>query len=137
MPSLAHRAQYAALRGTVSALERLSWTQAGAVGAVLGAIGYRPFGVRRHVVERQLAAAFPAMPHDEVRRVARAAYEHLGRVTIEAALVPTLGPAGVLELFEARSETSFAHYTFGPRSDYARDRVRSSRSRARAHERCG
>lgn len=103
MPSLAHRAQYAALRGTVSALERLSWRRAGDVGAALGALGYRPLGVRRHVVERQLAAAFPAMAADEVRRTARAAYRHLGRVTTEAAIVPALGAERVLELFEEPS----------------------------------
>ena len=103
MPSLAHRAQYAALRGTVRALERLSWRRAGDVGAALGALGYRPLGVRRHVVERQLAAAFPAMAPAEVRRIARAAYEHLGRVTTEAAIVPALGPERVLELFEEPS----------------------------------
>jgi KDO2-lipid IV(A) lauroyltransferase len=103
MPSLAHRTQYAALRGTVTALERLSWRRAGDVGAVLGLLGYRPLGVRRHVVERQLAAAFPEMPADEVRRIARAAYAHLGRVTTEAAIVPALGRDRVLELFEEPS----------------------------------
>ena len=100
MTSLAHRAQFAALRGTVGALERLSWQQAGRVGAALGMLGYRPLGVRRRVVERQLAAAFPALSADEVRRLARAAYAHLGRVTVEAAIVPALGPRGVLALFE-------------------------------------
>jgi KDO2-lipid IV(A) lauroyltransferase len=93
MISLAHRTQYAALRGTVRALQRLSWGRAGDVGALLGTVGYRPLGVRRRVVERQLAAAFPELSPAEVQRTARAAYEHLGRVTIEAALVPSLGPA--------------------------------------------
>jgi KDO2-lipid IV(A) lauroyltransferase len=103
MISLAHRTQYAALRGTVRALQRLSWRRAGDVGALLGTVGYRPLGVRRHVVERQLAAAFPELSPEEVQRTARAAYEHLGRVTIEAALVPSLGSAGVLALFDEPS----------------------------------
>jgi KDO2-lipid IV(A) lauroyltransferase len=103
MISLAHRTQYAALRGTVRALQRLSWGRAGDVGALLGTVGYRPLGVRRRVVERQLAAAFPELSPAEVQRTARAAYEHLGRVTIEAALVPSLGPAGVLALFDEPS----------------------------------
>ena len=100
MPTLAHYAQYAALRGTVGALNRLGWARAGSVGAAIGAFGYRPLGVRRRVVERQIAAAFPTLPRHEVVRIARASYEHLGRVTVEAAVVPALGPAAVLEMFE-------------------------------------
>lgn len=103
MPTLAHYAEYAALRGTVGALHRLGWRNAGAVGAALGAFGYRPLGVRRGVVERQIAAALPELSAGEVQQVARAAYEHLGRVTIEAAILPALGPDNVLGLFEEPS----------------------------------
>jgi Kdo2-lipid IVA lauroyltransferase/acyltransferase len=99
--SLAHRAEYYALRGTVAGLQRLSWRRAGALGARIGALGYRPFGVRRRIVERQVAAAFPELPDSEVRRIARSAYEHLGRITIEAALLPTLGRERILELLES------------------------------------
>jgi KDO2-lipid IV(A) lauroyltransferase len=100
MTSLAHRAEYLALRGAVAALERLPWEGAIGLGARLGALGYRPFGIRRRVVERQVAAAFPEMGEPDVRRIARAAYEHLGRTTIEVALLPGLGREGVLALFE-------------------------------------
>jgi KDO2-lipid IV(A) lauroyltransferase len=100
MANIAHLAEYAALRGTVGALHRLGWRNAGAVGAALGALGYRPLGVRRRVVERQLAAAFPELEPDAVRRLARAAYEHIGRVTIEAAILPALGVDHVLRLFD-------------------------------------
>ena len=100
MTSLAHRAEYFALRGAVAALDRLPWSGALGLGARLGALGYRPFGIRRGVVERQVAAAFPDAGADEVRRIARAAYEHLGRTTIEVALLPGLGREGVLALFE-------------------------------------
>jgi KDO2-lipid IV(A) lauroyltransferase len=103
VPTISHYAQYAALRGTVGALNQLGWARAGAVGAAIGAVGYRPLGVRRRVVERQIAAAFPELDPAGVHRIARAAYRHLGRVTIEAAVVPALGPAAVLELFEEPS----------------------------------
>ena len=100
MPSLAHRAEYAALRGAVALLDRLPWSAALGFGARLGALGYRPFAIRRRVVERQVAAAMPELDEREVRRIARGAYEHLGRTTIEVALLPGLGPEGVLALFE-------------------------------------
>lgn len=63
-------------------------------------MGYRPLGIRKKVAERQIAAAFPGMPAGEVRRIARASFEHLGRSTIETALLPTLGEHGVLGLVE-------------------------------------
>jgi KDO2-lipid IV(A) lauroyltransferase len=98
--SLAHRAEYYALRGTVAGLQRLSWERAGALGARIGALGYRPLGIRRRVVERQVAAAFPELGESEVRRIARGTYEHLGRTTIEAALLPALGRERILGLLE-------------------------------------
>ena len=99
-PTLAHRAEFAAVRTAVRALDSLGWRRAGDVGARLGALAYRPLGVRRGVVERQIAAAFPERSRAEVQRLARAAYEHLGRASIEAAVVPSMGPGRVLELFE-------------------------------------
>lgn len=98
--TFAHYAEYAALRGALAALAALSFERAGAVGERLGALGYRPFGIRRAVVERQIAAAFPEYGPDEVTRVARASYAHLGRTTVEAAVLSTYGREQVLSLFE-------------------------------------
>ncbi|MDF1503083.1 lysophospholipid acyltransferase family protein [Roseisolibacter sp. H3M3-2] len=98
--TLAHRLEYAALRTALGGLGALSWDRATAVGAWLGRTGYAPLGIRRGVVERQIAAAFPEFDADRVRAVARASYESLGRTTLEAALVPRLGRQGVLDLFE-------------------------------------
>ena len=58
-PTFAHRLEFGALRAAVGALGALPWNVATAIGARLGALGYRPFGIRRRIVERQLAAAFP------------------------------------------------------------------------------
>ena len=99
-PTLAHRAEYTAVRALVGVLGALDWRSAGNVGARIGALGYRPLGIRRRVVERQIAAAFPEKSDDDVRRIARAAYEHLGRASIEAAILPNRGPSAVLDLFE-------------------------------------
>jgi KDO2-lipid IV(A) lauroyltransferase len=99
-PSFAHRAEYAAIRGAVAAMERLSFRRAGAIGERLGRLGYRPLGIRRAVVERQLAAALPALTPAEVERIARAAYANLGRTSVETAILPSYSSADIVALFE-------------------------------------
>ena len=96
---LRHRVQFAALRAAIGGLGALSWERATAVGEWLGRIGYTRLGIRRGVVERQIAAALPELSPERVREIARASYESLGRTTIEAALLPKLGRQGVLDLF--------------------------------------
>lgn len=100
VPSLAHRVEYGALRALIGTLGALRWERAVRAGARLGALGYRPFGIRRGVVERQIAAALPELAPPEVRRIARGAFEHLGRVTVETALLSRLDRDEVLALFE-------------------------------------
>lgn len=99
-PNLRHRVQYGAMRAVLGALDLLDWDKAAALGERIGALGYKPLGVRRDVVERQIAAAFPGLDHEEVLRIARQSYEHLGRTTIETALLGRLGNRAVLDLFE-------------------------------------
>jgi KDO2-lipid IV(A) lauroyltransferase len=96
--SLAHRLEYVGLRTAVAALSALRWRRASSLGGALGRLGYAPFGVRRRVVERQIAAAFPEWNAEHVTRVARGAYDHLGRVAVETALMPSLGRSGVRDL---------------------------------------
>ncbi|MFN2565863.1 MAG: lysophospholipid acyltransferase family protein [Gemmatimonadaceae bacterium] len=95
-----HYAEYLALRATLAVMRRLGIRRAGAVGAEVATFGYRPLGIRRDVVIRQLTTAFPDLDAAAVERIARAAYAHLGRVVVEAALLPLHGPERVLELFE-------------------------------------
>jgi Kdo2-lipid IVA lauroyltransferase/acyltransferase len=99
-PSFAHRAEYAAIRGAVAAMERLSFQRAGAIGGRIGRLGYRPLGIRRTVVERQLAAAFPEHDPSEVERIARAAYANLGRTSVETAILPSYSAGQIIDLFE-------------------------------------
>ena len=96
--SVAHTAEYLALRGTVATLNALPWLRAGQLGAGIGTLGYRPLGIRRDVVESQLRAAFPALDDDEILRIARASYAHLGRTAIETALLPSLRGTAILDL---------------------------------------
>lgn len=94
-----HRAQFAALRAALGGLGAVSWERAARVGAALGRAGFRPLGIRREVVEQQLADCFPEFTAERVRAVAEASYASLGRTTVEAALLPRLGREGVLRLF--------------------------------------
>jgi KDO2-lipid IV(A) lauroyltransferase len=96
--SLAHRLEYAGLRTAVTALSALRWRRASSLGGALGRLGYAPLAVRRRIVERQIAAAFPDWDEERVGHVARAAYDHLGRLAVETALMPTLGQSGVRDL---------------------------------------
>ena len=96
--TLAHTAEYFALRGTVAALDALPWNRAGQLGATLGSLGFRPLGIRRAVVESQLRAAFPEKDDADILRIARASYAHLGRTAIETALLPSLDREKIIDL---------------------------------------
>ena len=100
-PTLAHRAEYYAMRATIGGLRALSWDAACKFGEKLGALGYRPLGIRKRVVERQIAAAFPDLSPEAVVNLARESYAHLGRTFIETALLDTLGKDGLQKLVES------------------------------------
>ena len=97
---LAHHLENLALRGAVSILKRFSFRRAGDIGEWIGALGYSPFGIRRAVVERQVRAAFPGLGEPEVLRIARESYGHLGRTTIEAAVLPKYSVQERIAMFE-------------------------------------
>ena len=96
----AHYAEYAGLRGAVGVLRRMSFQRAGSVGEWIGRLGYAPLGIRRDVVERQVRAAFPGLADAEVLRISRESYAHLGRTSIETAILPAYGREEVLHLVE-------------------------------------
>lgn len=96
--SLADRIEFHALNGFIRLVRRLPWKTACRIGERIGALGYRPLGIRRNVVERQIAAAFPDLGAQKVRTLARRSYAHLGRTTIETALLSSVGERGVLDL---------------------------------------
>ena len=100
-PTASHRAEYYALRSVIATLHALPWNVACAFGERLGAVGYKPLGIRRRVVERQIAAAFPELSEARVLALSRQAYAHLGRSSIETALLPSIGQQGVLDMVES------------------------------------
>jgi KDO2-lipid IV(A) lauroyltransferase len=99
-PTLAHRVQYGALRTMIAGAGSLGWERAGALGARIGELGYSPLSIRRQLVERHIAAAFPGIDAREVSRIARESYRHLGRVAIETALLSRMDRASVLGTVE-------------------------------------
>jgi Kdo2-lipid IVA lauroyltransferase/acyltransferase len=103
-PKLRHRAEHAALAGLVALLRMVPFEAAARFGAWVGGLGYRPFGIRRRVVERQIAAAFPELPESEVQRLSLGAYRNLGRTTLETALLPALSPERRLALMGDASD---------------------------------
>jgi KDO2-lipid IV(A) lauroyltransferase len=95
-----HWVEYALLRGVVALLSPLGIRRASNIGARIGALGYRPLGIRRDVVTRHLAACFPGLDERDRAALARQSYEHLGRVAMESALLSRLGPESLRVLVE-------------------------------------
>jgi KDO2-lipid IV(A) lauroyltransferase len=99
-PTLSQRIEFYSMRGLLNGLGLLSWETACRIGARLGAAGYKPLGIRKDVVEKQIAGAFPEKSREEIQRIARASFEHLGRTAIETALLPRQGDRAILKLVE-------------------------------------
>ena len=98
-PTLAHRLEYAALRVFAGVLAPLGPRLGGRVAGAVTRLGYFPLRIRRRVVERQIAAAFPDFGPREIAAVAKESYANLGRVAVEAILLSHRGAAGVLAAF--------------------------------------
>lgn len=96
-----HRVEYGALRSVGALLRLLPWDVACRFGEWLGQLGYWPFAIRRRVVVKQIAAAFPEYTNEQVHEVARQAYRNLGRYAVETILLPSLTKAQILSLVES------------------------------------
>src|SRR2546423_9285999 len=90
--TLAHRAEYAALRAAAGALRGLGVRGASSVGARIGGLGFSPFKIRRGVSMEQIAKAFPEFDRHQVEETARRSYQHLGRMSMETAILPAPSP---------------------------------------------
>lgn len=98
-PTLQHRVEYVAIRSIVGLLGLASFRTGSKIGAWLGVLGYR-LGIRSHVVETQIAFAFPEYDAARIQHVAVQSYENLGRTSIEAAIMEHRSPADLIALFE-------------------------------------
>ena len=96
-PTLSHRLEYVGTRAAVGALRLLGWRASSWVGGRIARFVYKPIGIRKGVVERQIAAAFPTLSHDDVTSLAARSYESLGRTSIETAVMPGASREDILE----------------------------------------
>jgi Kdo2-lipid IVA lauroyltransferase/acyltransferase len=101
---LGHRLQMLAIRALVALLARLPLDAARRVGETLGRFVHTALGIRRGVVERQIAGAFPGLEDHGVRRIARASYEHFGRSVVEIALLSRQPPGSAIDWFEGHDD---------------------------------
>jgi KDO2-lipid IV(A) lauroyltransferase len=100
-PTFQHKVEFHSMRAMFGALSKLRWETACRFGERVGELAYRPARIRRDVVERQIAAAFPGIDRKEVERIARASYRHLGRNAVEAGLASRKSREAVLDLVES------------------------------------
>ncbi|MBP6772836.1 MAG: lysophospholipid acyltransferase family protein [Gemmatimonadaceae bacterium] len=100
VPTLSHRLEYVGTRLAVGALRLLGWRSASWVGGRIAQLAYRPIGIRRGVVERQIAAAFPELTPAQVESMAAASYDSLGRTSIETAVMPGTSREDILARVE-------------------------------------
>jgi KDO2-lipid IV(A) lauroyltransferase len=103
VPTVTHWLEYAAARGAIALIRMLPLSWAQRLGELLGQLVYWPLGIRRWVVLRQLAAAFPERSPREVAFLARRSYAHLGRVLAESARIAWCGRGEVQRLVESES----------------------------------
>ncbi|MFQ5889950.1 MAG: lysophospholipid acyltransferase family protein [Gemmatimonadota bacterium] len=85
-------AEYVGARALEGVLSALPEEAAHAIGSTLGRLAYAPLRFRRHVVEAQIAAAFPERSPGWVRETARACYVHFGRETSAIARLGRFDP---------------------------------------------
>jgi KDO2-lipid IV(A) lauroyltransferase len=110
--TLRHRLEYAGFRLLKAGLTLLPEAVALGMGEALGWIAGRVLGIRRDVVARNLARAFPDRPAAWRRRVASRSWRHLGREGAAFFRMGALGPERVrrattvegMELLEAALE---------------------------------
>jgi KDO2-lipid IV(A) lauroyltransferase len=99
-PTISHRLEYVGTRFAVGVLRLIGWRAASWVGGRIARFVYKPIGIRRGVVERQIAAAFPDLSRAEVESLAARSYESLGRTSIETAVMPGTSKEQILERVE-------------------------------------
>lgn len=86
--TFSHRVEYTVTRLAVGALRLVGWRAASWTGGQIGRFVYRVLGIRKGVVERQIAAAFPELSPTAVQELSARSYDSLGRTSIETAIMP-------------------------------------------------
>src|SRR5262249_18513230 len=95
-PVMMQWAEYAAVRSLLALVRVLPDGAIHALGTTLGRFFYTFDRVHRRIAERNLEAAFPGRSAAERRAIARAAFQHFGRLAFELLKFSTLSDAEML-----------------------------------------
>jgi|ETNmetMinimDraft_35_1059890.scaffolds.fasta_scaffold23797_2 KDO2-lipid IV(A) lauroyltransferase len=95
-----HRCEYAALVTAGEAIGLLPWRLTRWLGRSLGSAFYLVDGPHRRLTVANLQAAFPARSPKECRALARATFQHFGRLAVDLLKFRTLSPDAMLGMVE-------------------------------------
>ena len=104
-----HRLEYLLVRLLIASVRVMPDSLVRAAGTVLGRAFYTLDRGHRRIAERNLAAAFPLRGDAERRAIARAAFEHFGRLAFEILKFGTLTPAEMLARVEFDGDERARH----------------------------
>jgi KDO2-lipid IV(A) lauroyltransferase len=99
-----HSLEYVVVRTLIAVARVLPDSAVRALGTLLGLTFYLVDGAHRRTAEGNLAAVFPSRSVTERKAIARAAFEHFGRLLFELLRFSTLSTAEMLELVEFDGE---------------------------------
>jgi KDO2-lipid IV(A) lauroyltransferase len=108
-----HRIEYLLVRALIALVRIAPGPLVRAGGTVLGLTFYTVDRAHRRIAQRNLATAFPARAASERRAIARHAFAHFGRLTLELLRFATLSPRQMLARVEfdgeERVRLAYAH----------------------------
>jgi KDO2-lipid IV(A) lauroyltransferase len=108
-----HRLEYLLVRSVLAVVRVTPDPAVRAMGTALGLVFYTVDRAHRRIAERNLATAFPSRPREERTAIARAAFEHFGRLLLELLKFSTLSTDQMLARVdvdgEERSRAAYAH----------------------------
>lgn len=99
-----HSLELAAVRLVTQAVRVMPSAWVNACGSILGLVFYTIDRPHRRIAQRNVAAAFPARPAAERRRIVRGAFSHFGRLLFELLKFSTLSPDAMLARVEFEGE---------------------------------
>ena len=109
-----HRLEYLIVRGLIGIVRVMPQFLIDASGAILGGAFYLFDGAHRRIALRNLATAFPLRSESERRAIARAAFNHFGRLLFELLHFATLTPSQMVARVDVEGvERSRAAYAQG------------------------
>ena len=102
--TMRHRIEYLLVRVLIALVRITPGPLVRAGGSTLGLAFYTLDRQHRRIAQRNLAAAFPARPPAERGAIARRAFTHFGRLTLELLRFATLSPRQMLKRVEFDGE---------------------------------